>query len=209
MRRFCEILIVSLVLSFPGGREAAAQQPDTIWIGRHLYNTDEYSDHIVGQVSRTIPFMPDELNVQGALRTRLEALQLESDSGIGLRPVEMETQFRSHVTSLMVMAGTGTGEPKDMVSLVYLGPPNGAFRADYAKLKLLSIDTQPAAERYFKLLLLYALIKTSAGLDFQQVIGPLRARALDFVPEAQAAQPGIVDMMRYARKLVTLDQAAA
>lgn len=197
MPRFREILIPALALWLLAEVAASAEERNIIWIAKHLHNTEDYSEQIVGELSRMTTFLPDELDVQRPLADLFRGIEAIADPKTGLRSIDLEEKYRTNVHSLIALSGSGINDPANIESLVYLGPSTSAFRQKFAKLRLLTIATNPAAERYLQLLLFYAVIKASeeTHADIDQVIRPLSGKALEYVAEAHVAQPKIVELI--------------
>jgi hypothetical protein len=100
--------------------------------------------------------------------------------------------------ALMVMAGSGTEKPSEMLSVVYVGPPSNKFEIDVTGAKLLSTEDQPSALEYIKLLFLYAMIKEADAkeLNFQTYIAPLLDEALSLTWLANESDPKMVEKIR-------------
>ena len=195
MPRFRRIVNLTVVLFTLAASAGLAEERKVIWIGKHLYNNQDYSEQILGELSLVTPFLPDELGIQGPIAELFKDFETKTDAGIDLQSKALKEKYRTDLHSLIVLSGSGVSDPTNIESLVYLGPSTPAFSPDFAKLRLLTIDTNAAAQQYLKLLLLFAVIKSAeeAHADSDQVIRPLCGKALEYVVEAHDAQPKVVE----------------
>jgi hypothetical protein len=180
----------------------AFAEPDTrrnLWIGTHLLRLEEYSQQIKVAVGKRLSLLENEIDMSDKLERHYRAHKVRIDDSIGTLRAELEFKYNlDSEKALMVMAGSGTEKPSEMLSVVYVGPPSNKFEIDVTGAKLLSTEDQPSALEYIKLLFLYAMIKEADAkeLNFQTYIAPLLDEALSLTWLANESDPKMVEKIR-------------
>ena len=81
------------------------------------------------------------------------------------------------------MAGAGAKDPVDTRTLVYIGQRTDDFNVEMVMMKLVGDQFDSPSTAYFKLVILYAILKEAweQGRSYVDVIGPLKIAALDWL----------------------------
>lgn len=203
--RTIELACVAL-LAATGPVSAQQDVRSNFWIGTHLFGADQYAPVLKNAVGLRLSLLETEIDMNDDLRRYYRAHRVEIDDAIGTLTADLETKYGlSADKALMVMSGFGTGDPSDMLSAVYVGPPTNKFEVELARARLLSNSEQPAAQMYTSLLFLYAMIKEAdtKGMDYQTIIAPLREKALSLTLQAQDADQQSVARIKYNLEALT------
>lgn len=196
--RTIELACVAL-LALTGTISAQQDVRNNFWIGTHLFGADQYAPVLKNAVGLRLSVLETEIDMNDELKRHYRAHRVEIDDAIGTLTTDLEAKYGLTTDkALMVMSGFGTGDPSEILSVLYVGPPTNKFEVELARANLLSNSDQPAAQLYTSLLFLYAILKEAdaKGMDYQTIIAPLREKALSLTLQAQDADPQSVALIK-------------
>ncbi|SFR10118.1 hypothetical protein [Poseidonocella sedimentorum] len=213
MFRLQKGLVPALIICLAGIGVHAQPFEKKIWVGKHLHEvgTDELdrADAVADYIDLLLGTYKGGLTFDAGLQEFLGHYDVEIDPSILTRGRDREAFFVDNSSgTLFVASGRGVGPAASFASGLYLGPRRPRLGLEAARVKLLAVETNSAAEMYFQLLLHYALIKDALnqGMDRKAIVTPLISKAIDLLPQAEPAEPALVSAIK--RELNTLLEPA-